>query len=162
MAAIDFPNSPSVNDTFTVGGVQYVWNGVSWRSTGVGAPGPQGPAGAAGDRFTTSSTTSNTIGTGSKTFTVETGLSLTATQNVQIVYDGSNFMEGPITSYNSGTGELVVNVTSSTGSGTYTSWTITSIGGFEDQNVDLEIRLAVSPFTVYSSSSHYFQVEMAI
>lgn len=42
------------------------------------------------------------------------------------------------------------------------TWTITSIGGFVDQDVDLEIRLAVSPFTVYSSSSHYFQVEMAI
>lgn len=31
MAAIDFPNSPSVNDTFTVGDKTWRWDGVYWR-----------------------------------------------------------------------------------------------------------------------------------
>jgi hypothetical protein len=31
MAAIDFPNSPSVNDTFTVAGKTWIWTGVVWN-----------------------------------------------------------------------------------------------------------------------------------
>lgn len=30
MPSIDFPNSPSVNDVFTVGNTSYVWNGTVW------------------------------------------------------------------------------------------------------------------------------------
>jgi hypothetical protein len=30
MAAIDFPNSPSTNDTFSVAGKTWIYNGVSW------------------------------------------------------------------------------------------------------------------------------------
>lgn len=29
--AIDFPDSPSVNDTFAVGGRTYIWNGTQWK-----------------------------------------------------------------------------------------------------------------------------------
>ena len=36
MAAIDFPTSPSVGDTHSVGNVSYRWNGASWES--IGAP----------------------------------------------------------------------------------------------------------------------------
>lgn len=32
MAAIDFPDSPSVNDTFTVGSKTWTWNGSYWIS----------------------------------------------------------------------------------------------------------------------------------
>lgn len=31
MAAIDFPNSPAVNDTYTVGSRTWKWNGVAWN-----------------------------------------------------------------------------------------------------------------------------------
>jgi len=31
--AINFPNNPAVNDTFTVGSVVYTWNGTSWTSS---------------------------------------------------------------------------------------------------------------------------------
>ena len=62
MAAIDFPNSPSVNDEFTSGDKTWIWNGTVWNTvtsalgytgpTGAagadGATGPTGPAGAAG------------------------------------------------------------------------------------------------------------------
>jgi hypothetical protein len=29
--AIDFPNSPSVNDTFTVGTRTWIWDGTTWE-----------------------------------------------------------------------------------------------------------------------------------
>ncbi len=95
-------------------------------ATGVGATGATGAAGAAGDKYTTTSSTSETIGTGSKTFTVESGLALSTGQTVIIAYDASNKMEGSVTSYSSTT--LVVNVTSSTGSGTYADWDISLSG----------------------------------
>ena len=54
MPAIDFPNSPSVNDTHTVGNRVWKWNGTVWevvRSTvpySTGPTGPTGPTGSAG------------------------------------------------------------------------------------------------------------------
>jgi len=50
MAAIDFPNSPNVNDVFTSGLQTWVWTGIAWNlivSPVVGATGPTGPSGAA-------------------------------------------------------------------------------------------------------------------
>jgi hypothetical protein len=32
MPAIDFPNSPAVDDTFTVGSITWKWNGSTWES----------------------------------------------------------------------------------------------------------------------------------
>lgn len=72
----------------------------------------------------TSSTTSLTIGTGSKSLTVGTGISLSVGQEIIIYNSGSNIMVGTVTTYNSGTGALVVNVTYIGGSGTYSSWNI--------------------------------------
>ncbi|MEN6619982.1 MAG: hypothetical protein ABFD50_00305 [Smithella sp.] len=73
------------------------------------------------------STTSLTIGTGSQSLTVDTGKSFLPGQSVKIARTSSpsNWMHGDVTSYNSGTGALVVNVTNTLGSGTYTDWTIT-------------------------------------
>lgn len=81
-----------------------------------------------GDRYLTTSTTSNTIGNGAKTFTVGTGLSYSSQQDVVISYDASNHMHAVVTSYNSGTGVMVVDVRSHTGAGTYSSWTV-NVGG---------------------------------
>jgi len=93
-------------------------------ATGVGAT---GATGFAGDKYTTTSTTSESIGTGSKTFTVETGLALSIGQQVIVAHNASNKMEGSVTSYSGST--LVVNVTSVTGSGgPYTSWSISLSG----------------------------------
>jgi hypothetical protein len=40
MAAIDFPNSPSVNDQFTAAGITWEWNGTTWDivASGVAPP----------------------------------------------------------------------------------------------------------------------------
>ena len=85
-------------------------------------------SGAGGDRYLTSSTTSNTVSNGAKTFTVGTGLAYTPTQDITIVYDAAHHMHCSVTSYNSGTGVLVVDVNSHTGSGTYAVWTV-NVGG---------------------------------
>ena len=81
-----------------------------------------------GDRYLTTSTTSNTITNGTKTFTVASGLSYTATQDITIVFNAANHMHGSVTSYSGTT--LVVNIVqhSQTDPGPYTQWTI-NVGG---------------------------------
>ena len=81
-----------------------------------------------GDRYLTSSTTSLLIGNGAKTLTVGTGLAYTPTQDITIVNDAAHHMHAAVTSYNSTTGALVVDVNSHTGTGTFTSWTV-NVGG---------------------------------
>jgi hypothetical protein len=81
-----------------------------------------------GDRYLTTSTTSNTISNGNKTFTIGTGLSYTPTQNITISYNASNHMHGEVLTYNSGTGVLTVDINHHTGSGTYAAWVV-NVGG---------------------------------
>jgi len=84
-----------------------------------------------GDRTATSyitsstSTTSLTIATGAQTLTIGIGLAFSASKTVIIMHDSSNYMQGTITSYNPGTGQLVANITSIIGSGTYIVWDVT-------------------------------------
>jgi hypothetical protein len=83
-----------------------------------------------GDRYLTTSTSSHSLTTGSKTFTVQSGLSYIGTQDVTIVHDGNpvnEHMHGVVTSYSGTT--LVVDVQSVEGSGgPYNAWTI-NVGG---------------------------------
>jgi len=74
------------------------------------------------DRYKTSSVTSNTIGNGSKIFTVDANLAYIPLQEVLIVYDPSNHMHGTVTSYSGTT--LIVDVNHHTGGGTFASWVI--------------------------------------
>lgn len=83
---------------------------------------------AQGDRYLTSSTTSLTISNGTKSLTVGTGLAYTTQQDIVIAYDANNHMHATVTSYNSGTGAMVVDVQGKTGSGTYAVWTV-NVGG---------------------------------
>lgn len=87
--------------------------------------GPQGPGGPS---YQATSTSSVAIGTGNKTFTVESGRGYGVGQWLRASHDGSNYMEGTVTSYSSTT--LVINVPSgrNIGSGTYTSWNINIAG----------------------------------
>ncbi len=73
------------------------------------------------------STTAVTIGLGAKTFTSATasrnwqnGDAITIWQQT----DAANYMNGTVTAYNSGTGQLDVNVTSVGGAGTISAWEI--------------------------------------
>ncbi len=75
--------------------------------------------------YTTTSSTSLTISVGVKSLTVATGLSYSAGQDAIMIYDVSNYMFGSVTSYNSGTGALVVSVTDIVGGpGPYSSWRV--------------------------------------
>ena len=72
------------------------------------------------------STTSLLIGLGNKSLTVQTGKSYVAGMTLKIASTASpsNWMLGDITSYVTGTGALVVNVTVILGSGTLAAWTV--------------------------------------
>jgi len=74
------------------------------------------------------STTSLSIGYGSKAFTLaQTGKAFAVGQFVSIASaadPSSNWMNGAITAFNSGTGAITVDVTILGGSGTYTDWAI--------------------------------------
>jgi hypothetical protein len=76
---------------------------------------------------TDTSVTSNAIGTGAKSFTVSTGKSYQPGMwlvTADTTAPSTNYMAGPITSYNSGTGALVLSSVVAVGSGTKTAWTI--------------------------------------
>ncbi|MCA3715069.1 hypothetical protein [Phenylobacterium sp.] len=72
------------------------------------------------------STTSLTIGLGSKSLTIQTGKAFAVGQAAVIASTANpmNQMTGVITAHNSGTGALTVNVLSINGSGTLAAWTI--------------------------------------
>lgn len=109
---------PLAQDVATVAeGVADLVDGVSDAIAGIGTQ--------------ATSTTSVAIGTGSKTFTVQADKSFVEGMNVKIVYrsDTTKQMLGEVTSYNSGTGELVVNVESILSSGTYASWAVSFDSG---------------------------------
>lgn len=74
--------------------------------------------------LTSTSTTSLTIGTGSKVLTVQTGLGYVIGYPLRISSSASptNYMDGIVTDYNTGTGSLTVNVLSVSGSGTIAAW----------------------------------------
>lgn len=85
------------------------------------------------------SVTSNTVGTGAKTWTVAQASRAFANGDIVVIHDAANWansMTGTVTSYNSGTGALNVTVTSSTGAGTFTAWEI-GLADYSDKPYDL-------------------------
>lgn len=97
-------------------------------ATGATGEGATGATGLQGDRYATTSISSLSITTGSKSLTVGTGLGYTIGQSVIIANTISQTMTGSVSSYATGNGLLQVSVTSTTGSGTYTSWTVNLAG----------------------------------
>lgn len=87
-----------------------------------------GSAGPAGPSYQATSTSSVTIGTGAKTFTVQSGRGYAAGQWLRVSNSASNYMEGTVTSYSGTT--LIINVPTgrAIGSGTYTSWNVNIAG----------------------------------
>ena len=81
----------------------------------------------------TTSVTSNTIGLGSKTFTLGTGKSILGGMFLTIAdtaAPSTNNMYVQVTSFVSATGVTVVNVLDFFGTGTKTAWTVAFSGGF--------------------------------
>lgn len=103
-----------------------------------GATGPAGPTGATGatgatgptPTFSTTSSTSLAIGTGSQAFTVPTmAVAYQVGQVVRVISNASslNYMVGVVTAAT--TTSVTINVTETGGSGTHTDW-ILNLGGF--------------------------------
>lgn len=87
--------------------------------------------------WSTTSGSTNTIGTGSFTFTVASGITgISAGQSV-IASSGPNSLSGTVTGYTGTT--LVLNITSTIGSGTYSSWVIAQGGNFGPGYLDVRI-----------------------
>lgn len=80
--------------------------------------------------WSTSSLTSNTIQTGTLTFTVGSGLNINVNDTAFVVPVGTTavIMSGNVLSYSSTT--LVINVSNAIGAGTYANWQISQSGAF--------------------------------
>lgn len=114
-----------------------------------------------GDNWATFSATSMTIGTGTKSFIVETSLAYTTGQYVVIAEDNvpGNRMEGYVISYDRFTGQMSVDVDTVAGSGTIANWDVNLQGagtpspgtGSPFENLDVDI--ATSPEVVDSFTS---------
>lgn len=92
-----------------------------------GATGPAGATGASGqsDRYATTSSTSMSVTTGTKTLTVETNLSWTNLQPVVIANEaGTVKMQGSVSGYTKATGVMIANITSVTGTGSFSAWQV--------------------------------------
>lgn len=104
------------------------------------------------------STTSLAVGTGSKTLTVQTGKNFVVGQPVMIARTsapGTTWMAGNVTSYTSGTGNLVVNVTWAVGTGTFTDWTIGLAGPANPSTALVSILAASTNLNTVTTSGFY-------
>jgi hypothetical protein len=95
--AIDFPNSPSVNDEFSVGNRTWRWNGASWNlisSLQQGPTGATGPAGATGPTGATGpqGATGPTAGTANQVVYKDGTNAPTGSAN--LTFDGTNLSVG--------------------------------------------------------------------
>jgi hypothetical protein len=90
-----------------------------------GATGPTGPTGATGATgagYLSTSATSVAIGTGSKTFTTQSGLAYLPGDYVRISAGANDYIEGTVTSYSGTT--LVITEVLKAGTGTFNTWNI--------------------------------------
>lgn len=74
--------------------------------------------------FSGTTTTSLTIGTGTQTFTTQTGKSFYPGMSIKLFNAVGIWMAGTCTAYTTGTGSMTVEAERYVGSGTYASWTV--------------------------------------
>lgn len=96
--------------------------------------------------WVTSSVTSNTIGTGTFTFTVGAGLKIAVGDNVT-ASSGPNELLGVVLSYSGTT--LVLTISMSVGSGTFNSWAITNTQGTAPPGYQYVRMTGISEFLDY-------------
>lgn len=149
--AINFPDSPATNDTFTVGNQTFIFDGTKWivdsfvgytGSTGfTGSAGTTGFTGSVGSTpditYTSSSGITITSGTGTKGITgigTDTGFGGTANNfvigsyvKISVSVTGTTYIIGTITAINAGSIVIDVDYTTLTSSVT-TTWNVTYAG----------------------------------
>mgnify|MGYP000122439633 CR=1 FL=1 len=123
-------------------------------------------SGGGGSGYGGTSTTSASFGTGSKTWTTQTGLAYIAGSRVRAVETGSSqWMEGEVISYSGST--LNVNVDLFSGIGTYSNWGFSLAGvrgatgaGFSDADYgDVTISGSVSAITIDNTAVTYAKMQ---
>lgn len=87
------------------------------------------------------STTSLSISIASKVFTIQTGKAFVPGMFMIAYNSASNWMFGQVTTYDSGTGSLTLNVTKISGSGTYASWQLSLTSPNQTQGSALCLRV---------------------
>lgn len=95
--------------------------------------------------FGGTSTTSNAVGTGSKTWTTQTGLAFRPGSFVEIADTAApttNYLIGQVTAYDIATGILTATITHTGGSGTKTSWIVVMTGKPGTNGSDATVNLA--------------------
>lgn len=97
----------------------------------------------------TTSTTSNTIGTGTVTFTVNSGLAISI-GDVATASSGTNQMFGTVLSYIGTT--LVLSISLTIGSGTFNAWVITNTQGQSPPGYQYVRVVSVSEFLNYTGA----------
>ena len=113
--------------TSTVSGPQGATGATGADSTVAGPQGATGVTGPAGvsDKYYGTSTTTLSVGNGTKTLTTQAGLSYSLGQPITIAYTGNGeHMHGVVVSYNQTTGVLVANISQHTGNGTWSNWVV--------------------------------------
>ena len=110
---------------------------------------------AYGAALSSTSTTSLLIGMGAKSLTVQTGQGYSPGMEVILAYTTTPTirMVGTVTSYDSGTGALVVSITSTGGAGTYAVWSVspTTVASFNGQtftNLVLSGQVTETPYAL--------------
>lgn len=105
-----------------------------------------GIAASYADSIIATSTTSVLIGTGSKTFTIESGKQFAAGMPVTVVRTGypTYFMYGIVTSYSGTTLIISVPTNGTGGSGTYADWAI-SLSGIQGPATELPSSFTLTP-----------------
>ncbi len=117
-----------------------------------------------GNALVSTSTTSLLIAVASKSFTTQTAKQYAAGQYVMAASAANvaNFMHGQVTSYNSSTGALVVNVLDIGGSGTFADWNISLSapqGTAGTAGVGVLTRVEVSGTTQTATASNDYWLE---
>lgn len=122
------PNSMSANLDLNSNRIINVTNGINPQDVATINQLTNAAALVTSAAFLGTSVTSNTIGTGAKTFATQTNLAVTTGTFVVISRTSSptNYFFGQVSSYSAGS--LVVGVTSTSGSGTFTDWSISLSG----------------------------------
>ena len=111
MTAINFPDSPTVNDLFTVNDRTWKWSGSAWNTVEelvIGPTGPTGPTGASGADGADSTVTGPTGDTGPTGPTGDSGLSITGPTGPTGATGANSTVTGP-------TGPTGASVTGPTG-----------------------------------------------
>lgn len=172
--AIDFPDSPSVNDEFTASGQTWIWNGTFWEAALTDeVVGPTGPAGPTGPDGPTGPTGADSTVTGPTGATGPTGPVGVATSVDTISGTTYSLLSGDDGKFIRSTSDSAVTVTvddvfsagqscifykKGAGNITFTAGSGVTLEGDGSTGVDLLLSLRYSAVTIICESSGVYTI----